>query len=100
MDKEELYTISDIRDDVKREGEIILDRPMSEEEIEASCKYMLADFTNYLIEQKYYKEDKSPEDVQAYKDYFNEMFLDNLKEYIPYVLEDIKNEKAEKDIER
>ncbi len=94
MDKEELYTISDIRDDVKREGEIILDRPMSEEEIEASCKYMLADFTNYLIEQNYYKGDKSPEDIQAYKDYFNEMFLDNLKEYIPYVLDDIQSSKS------
>lgn len=87
----------DIINDVKREGEIILGRPMTDNEIDKTCEYMLSDFTDYLYEQGYFEEDNDfgEDDIQAFKDYFDETFLDNLKETLPCVMEALNEERNE-----
>lgn len=94
----EVYNVSDIYNDVKREGEIVLGREMTEQEITETCKAMLSDFTDQLWESGYFDSPTySDEDLQADKDLFNENFVDNLKETLPKVLDGIEEDKSNKE---
>ncbi len=89
----DVYNVSDIYNDVKREGEIILGREMTEKEITDTCEAMLSDFTDQLWESGYFDSvSYTDEDLQADKDLFNETFVDNLKERLPNIIDESRKE--------
>lgn len=91
---ESIITVEDIIDDVKKNGEEILGRPLTKKEVEYASTSMISDFYTHLYDKGFFDTSKeyTSEDEQADKDFFDETFYDNLKSVLPEVIDQIQEE--------